>query len=268
MKSLPAFIHPHAPQDFKHTQLMIHALLAEPEPSALENLRHHLHTYCPQVEVQGHAHSRDEVYQLIQNKHPDLLFIEKGLAHETQPYLDTHLTGCPTTIVLVGDCVYSRPLPVLQAVSYLTRPLQIDALLAAVGQAQQWIQLRQEQSRQKQMLARMLRCFCPNNVIAIPTLEGVEFFHAEEIIRCEGLQKYTLIVTREGKDLVSSQNIGEFGKLLLAHGFFATHKSHLVNLRYIRKLSNEGDISLRDGSHVPLSRRRRRAFLDEIRHLS
>ncbi len=246
---------------------MIHALLADPEPRTLEKLHHYLHTYCPQVDIQGHAHSRDEVCQLIRDVHPDLLFIEKDLAYETHTHLDAHSADYLTTIVLAGDRVYSRQSPGVQACGYLTKPLQIDALLVAVSQAQQWIQLRQEQNCQKQMLAKMLRSFCPNNVIPIPTMEGTEFLQAEEIIRCEGLQKYTLIVTREGKDLVSSHNIGEFGKLLLSHGFFATHKSHLVNLRYIRKLSNEGDISLRDGSHVPLSRRRRRAFMEEIRQL-
>lgn len=246
---------------------MIHALLADPEPHTLENLQDYLTTYCPQVDIQGHAHSQDEVCQLIRDTQPDLLFIEKELANCTHRRLTTGSEDFLTTIVLAKERDCSRQPMGVQACGYLVKPLQIEELLIAVGQALQWIRIRQQQQAQQQMLTQMLRSQCPNNVIAIPTLEGMEFLRPEEIIRCEGLQKYTLIVTQEAKDLISSHNIGEFGKILLPHGFFSTHKSHLVNLRYIRKLSNEGDISLRDGTHVPLSRRRRRAFLDRVRQL-
>jgi two-component system, LytTR family, response regulator len=246
---------------------MIHALLADPEPRTLENLQQCLHTYCPQVDIQGYAHSQTETCKLIESMHPDLLFIEKELAYETHLHLDSESKDRMTTILLAKTSSAPHPSLGVQACGYLKKPFQLGELLQAVGQAQEWIRIRKEQNCQKQMLTQVLRSQCPNNVIAIPTLEGMEFLRPEEIIRCEGLQKYTLIITKEAKDLISSHNIGEFSKLLLPHGFFSTHKSHLVNLRYIRKLSNEGDISLRDGSHVPLSRRRRRAFLDQIRQL-
>jgi two-component system LytT family response regulator len=102
-------------------------------------------------------------------------------------------------------------------------------------------------------------------VVGIPTDQGMEFIAAKDILRCEGLNKYTLIVCSDGLQLVSSYNIGEFAKQLQPFSFFAPHKSHLVNLAFIKRLNCENQIVLRDGTAVPLSRRRRLEFLQRFR---
>jgi two-component system, LytTR family, response regulator len=93
----------------------------------------------------------------------------------------------------------------------------------------------------------------------------MDFLPASDIVRCEGLNKYTLIVTTQKTQLLSSYNIGEFAKTLQLYGFFSPHKSHLINLRCIRRLTVENQIILYDGSQVPLSRRRRLEFIQRFR---
>lgn len=105
-------------------------------------------------------------------------------------------------------------------------------------------------------------------LIGIPTIEGLEFIDTEKIIRCEGLQKCTLIVTTEKSDIISSYNIGKFADLLEENGFFSCHRSHLINLQYVKKYTREGYIFFSANSKpVPLARRKRCAFLKEMRHL-
>lgn len=105
-------------------------------------------------------------------------------------------------------------------------------------------------------------------LIGIPTMEGLEFISVEEIIRCEGLQKCTLVVTTEKTDIISSYNIGKFVDLLEVNGFFHCHRSHLINLQYIKKYTREGYIFFSVNSKpVPLARRKRGAFLNEMKHL-
>lgn len=105
-----------------------------------------------------------------------------------------------------------------------------------------------------------------SSLVGIPTIDGLEFLKAKEIIRCEGMQRLTRVFTA-GDTITSSYNIGEFCKLLCSYGFFSPHKSHLINLQYLRSYRIDGVIILRDGSHVPLARRRREAFLERVRHL-
>lgn len=104
------------------------------------------------------------------------------------------------------------------------------------------------------------------NLVGIPTIEGMEFLKPKEIIRCEGMQRLTKVFTECGA-ILSSYNIGEFCRLLRPFGFFSPHKSHLVNLHYLRRYHAEGAITLRDGSRVPLARRKREAFLEKVKHL-
>lgn len=104
-------------------------------------------------------------------------------------------------------------------------------------------------------------------LIGIPTMEGIDFLYAHEIIRCEGLQKCTRIVSTRGSAMVSAYNIGEFKKLLEVYGFFSCHKSHLINLMHVKKLTREGFVYLSDNGAVPLARRKRLEFLALLRHL-
>ncbi len=103
------------------------------------------------------------------------------------------------------------------------------------------------------------------SLICVPTIQGAEFFRAREIIRCEGLQKCTRIVAHQRSDVVSSYHIGVFRELLGGENFVQPHKSHIINLNYIRKYHREGTIHMSDGSTVPLSRRRKADFFNRMR---
>ena len=142
-------------------------------------------------------------------------------------------------------------------------PLITISAFAGVETLQYIAELHLETHR----LLRQLSCQCPpNNLIGIPSIEGMEFLKVDEIIRCEGLQRLTKVYTGSGA-IISSYNIGEFSRMLCSHGFFLPHKSHLINLQYLRSYHQEGSITLRDGAHVPLARRRKDAFFERVRHL-
>ncbi|HKK78351.1 MAG TPA: LytTR family DNA-binding domain-containing protein, partial [Phaeodactylibacter sp.] len=66
------------------------------------------------------------------------------------------------------------------------------------------------------------------------------------------------------KTLYSSYNIGEFVRLLEPYGFFQVHRSHLVNLNRIVRYNREGMVTLEDDSSVPVSKRRRSEFLQQL----
>ncbi|MFN0213526.1 MAG: LytR/AlgR family response regulator transcription factor [Saprospiraceae bacterium] len=58
-------------------------------------------------------------------------------------------------------------------------------------------------------------------------------------------------------------SLAEFEELLPAPPFFRTHQSHIVNTRFVRKLSkDEGDsLLMSDKSIIPLARRRKETFI-------
>ena len=103
------------------------------------------------------------------------------------------------------------------------------------------------------------------HLVGIPTQRGIEIVPVSEIIRCEGMQKCTRIISSEKKDIVSSYSIGVFRKLLQEFGsFFSPHRSYVVNMNFICKYERAGHIVMKDGSRVPVTRTRRNDFLELI----
>lgn len=100
--------------------------------------------------------------------------------------------------------------------------------------------------------------------IVIPCSTFYEFVSVRNIIRCEALQNYTRIFIKDKKPILSSQNIGLYIDLLRRYEFVNCHKSHIINRNWISKYFKEGYVEMCDDSHVPVARRRRNEFVDEV----
>jgi two-component system LytT family response regulator len=99
--------------------------------------------------------------------------------------------------------------------------------------------------------------------IALPSFQGIEFVRLDDIIRCESDNNYTMFYLTGGTKILVSKTLREYEDMLEARGFFRTHKSHLINLKYLKKYikGEGGSVILDDGSEVLVSRRRKEDFL-------
>ena len=98
------------------------------------------------------------------------------------------------------------------------------------------------------------------SVIAVETAAGTEILNINDIIYAEVYQHSTSFVIRRGRQLVSAMQLNELESKLGTQGFFRCHRSYLVNMRHISKIS-QTELTLSDGSTVPLSRHRNKEFL-------
>ncbi|MCB0628728.1 MAG: LytTR family transcriptional regulator, partial [Lewinella sp.] len=154
------------------------------------------------------------------------------------------------------------------AAGFVLRPVQVKDLLIAVNNVKKRIADKRENQHNGQLPRKIdSTSMVRQEIIGIPTMEGFEFLPVQEIIRCEALQKCTRVFTEARKEVFSSYNLGEFRKQLTAWGFFSPHKSHLINLRHVRKYHREGSIIMVDGSYVPVAKRKKGEFLNQVNHL-
>jgi two-component system LytT family response regulator len=81
---------------------------------------------------------------------------------------------------------------------------------------------------------------------------------------------YTLFFLNDGKKILVSKTLKENEELLNEHNFIRPHKSHLVNIRYIKSFNREdgGYIMMEDGSKVPVSRRKKEKILEIIANIT
>ena len=244
---------------------MIRAVLIDDEAKALEVLRQKLNIYCPEIEVINTANSTDEAYHLITTLRPQLVFLDVAMPKESGFDLLKRLPQLNFELIFVtGFDSYALDAIKFCAIGYILKPIQNEDLISAVEKATKRINEKLDQERNRQFLANLLSPGNTRNRIGIPTESGLEFIPTAEIVRCEGFQKYTKVHTIHKEGYLSSYNIGEFRKLLENYGFFAPHKSHLINLIHIRRYDKEGTVTMIDESHVPVSRRKKQEFMEKL----
>ncbi len=246
---------------------MLRAIVADADPASAEMLREQLELLCPQVAVTGITHSAKSAWALMQEQPPELLFLDEGMIGPGDNGAWSANGHLQELILLSAQPAFGEDALRMDAGAYLFKPVQPGELANAVHQAQHHLELVRDYQENRDLLLKVMRHELPQDMIGIPTMEGIEFLRLDDIVRCEGLQGFTRVVMQQQENFLSSYNIGEFRKLLEPYGFFCPHKSHLINMRHLRKFKIEGSILMRDGSYVPVARRRRVEFLERIKHL-
>lgn len=155
----------------------------------------------------------------------------------------------------------------LNLAGFICKPIQPEQLILAVYNAGQRIEQKNRINYGTHDTGKTNHISVSNELIGIPTIKGFDFLCIQDILRCEGLQKCTRIITKAASDIISSYNLGEFRKILEPYGFFSPHKSHLINLRQIKCYHKEGTIIMNDSSYVPVSRRKKKEFINNFKHI-
>jgi two-component system LytT family response regulator len=244
---------------------MIKAVLVDDEAKALQVLKQKLNTYCPQIEIVGEAGGAAEAYGMIVSLQPQLVFMDVAMPGESGFDLLKRLPKLDFELIFVtGFDSYALDAIRFSAIGYILKPIENEDLINSVQRALTRIEEKIDRDRNRRFLENLLNPGSVTNRIGIPTESGLEFVPTNHIVRCEGDQKYTRVITTEKKDILSSYNIGEFRKLLEDYGFFAPHKSHLINLSHIKRYDKEGTVTMVDNSNVPVSRRKKQEFLDKL----
>ena len=247
---------------------MLDTLLIEKQTNDLEPLRVKIEKCCPCLDIRGQVNSVDKVLALFKEKVPHLAFLDPGLISCETIRKSLGNDDINTEFIFVShSTTYTLEAINNHVVGYLCLPVEEESLILTVEKARRQVQEREERQRNKLLLEKLLHEKHINLLIGIPTLDGFDFLFVDEIIRCEGLQKCTRVVTTTKTDIISSYNIGEFRKLLEPYYFFSPHKSHLINLNFVKKYKREGSILLRDNSYVPISKRKKTEFLEVVIHL-
>lgn len=247
---------------------MIKALIIDDEPKARALLEAKLQQNCPQIKVLAAAESATKARELLAQHQPELVFLDIAMPEESGFDLLRSLPRLDFEVIFVtGFGNYAIEAIKFCAMGYVLKPIQNTALVEAVENAHRQIMEKRMSERNQNLLDNLLQVGSPNNRIGIQTEKSLELIPTKDIIRCEGIQRYTKVYIKDRKPIISSFNLGRFTELLLKYGFYSVHKSHFINLAYVTRVDRDGTIHLTDDSIVPLARRRREEFLEQLQKI-
>ena len=241
------------------------AVLIDDEKKLLEVLKIKINQICPELDIVGTANNAQSGFKIIKRLSPDIVFLDIGMPGESGFDMLKRFDQIDFEIIFVtGYNDYALKAIKFCAIGYVLKPVISEELVAAVKNAKVRIESKIAKEQYKYFFEQLTNPEKKNKRIGIPTENGIEFVHINEIIRCEFTKRHTHVSLTDGSSIISMYSLGRFFKLLAEYRFFLSHKSHLVNLSNVLKYDKEGILIMTDGSMVPLSRRKRYDFMELI----
>lgn len=84
-----------------------------------------------------------------------------------------------------------------------------------------------------------------------------------DIIRIEADQNYSVLYLESGEKLTLAKTLKQFEEMLDSYNFLRPCRSHLINRRFLSKVSAT-QVTLKNGLNLPISRRRKRDMMNRF----
>jgi two-component system LytT family response regulator len=249
---------------------MIKAIIIEDEKMSRETLRRMLEKYCPTVEVVAEADSYRKGLEQIKKYDPDVIFLDIQMPDGSGFRLLEELDDISFEIIFTTafDQFAIKAIK-YSALDYLLKPIIPQDLVDAIKK----VEKKRVETRKKKNLDVLLENVHAqeenSQKIVLSTAEMIHVINVDDILRCESDNYYTYFFFTDGRKLLVSKTLKENEELLSNHNFIRPHKSHLVNVKYIKSFIRQegGYIIMTDGSKIPVSRRKKDKIMETLFNL-
>jgi two-component system LytT family response regulator len=244
---------------------MVKALILDDEQKARSILEHYIKSFIPEIAELRQAGSVEEALQLLESFQPDIVFLDVEMPHRNGfDFLASVNDPAFDVIFTTAYNQYAIQAIRFSALDYLLKPVDPEELKASV---RRHIEKQESAVEKKELYNNLVGNIGKSQVkdfrIAVTSSNGVHFFGVDEILRLEADSSYTRIYLSSRPPFVASKTLKHFEEMLAEFGFIRTHKSHLVNPRFVSRITNDNEfILLKDGTKVEVSRRKK----DEVLH--
>ncbi|MEN8223933.1 MAG: LytTR family DNA-binding domain-containing protein [Bacteroidota bacterium] len=249
---------------------MIRGIIVEDEKHSRETLRGMLDRYCKNVTIVAEADSYRDGMKMIREHKPDVIFLDIQMPDGSGFRLLEELEEINFEIIFTTafDQFAIKAIK-YSALDYLLKPIDPEELVNALKKVESKIHQLGVNENIQVLLDNIKSKDADPHKIVLSTSEKIHIIETDQILRCESDNYYTNFFLIDGKKILVSKTLKENEELLGDHNFIRPHKSHLVNVKYIKGFLriDGGYIEMTDGSKIPVSRRKREKIIEIITHL-
>lgn len=153
----------------------------------------------------------------------------------------------------------------VNAIDYLIKPIDIADLEEALDR----VVARKkgvDAQKVKDAFAQMERSKPGKIKIGLPSVHGIEFMDADDIIYCQSERNYTRIYLEDGTKKLASKTLKEIGRQLPESIFCRIHHSCIANLDKVTGYTHhDGGTLILNGVHeLKISRSKKKELLDRL----
>lgn len=242
--------------------ITIKAILIDDEESTLQGLKQKILKCCPNIEILGTYQKPEEGIQALSKGECNLLFLDIEMPRMSGFELLGKLEVIDFQVIFV-TAYNDYALEALKhaAIDYVLKPIDDVDLDIAIKKVIKNIALEEESQHNAKLVKILSENINTSGNVIVPTSTGISFIPEIEVKHFEGYDGYTKIHLTNNAIITSSYNLGKFEKSI-SSTFFKCHKSHIINLKHIRGIENEGYLVLDTDYRVPISRTNKKVFLE------
>ena len=237
----------------------IDALIVDDEQDNSDLLEYFLKQNCLVVDRIDIANDLEEAVDKIESHRYDVLFLDIILHEKTAFDLLNEISHHPFIIFVTAFDQYAIESFRYNTIDYLLKPIQIEALIAAVDRVEQRIENQDTIDREElKRFEKSLGYEGKVDFITISSINKVNLIKKSDILYCKSSGRYTEFHLRNENVLIASKSLGEYEIQLSYKEFFRIHNSYMINLNHLVNISKKsGHICELVGEiQLPISRRR------------
>jgi two-component system LytT family response regulator len=242
----------------------IKAIIIDDEPGNIITLTKIVEEYCPNVEIIATAINIQEGEIAIHKYEPHLVFLDIEMPNGNGFDLLNKLMPIHFEVVFItayND--YAIKAFRYSAIDYILKPINITDLKNAVIKVNNRLQQNQLNIQIESLLSNLKTDTVSRKKVSIHTTTGIVFEEIENIMHLQGESSYCTVFIKGKSKQMASKSIGEMEDILPENIFCRIHKSHLININYVKQYykGRGGYVEMEDGTKIEVSVRKKDEFL-------
>lgn len=222
---------------------MIDVLVVDDEPLMRAEMRDAITRLWPEAQVVGEATNGAEALQLNSELHPHIVFLDiemptmDGL--QAAPFLaeDAHV------VFVTAYNEHALKAFELGAVDYVLKPIDSGRLYMTLTRLRKRLDQRPDQARAAAVAGEIVTTSPATRLSWIHASAGnvTRIITVDEILYFQSDSKYTRVAVADGTDAIIRKTIKELAPELDPAVFVQIHRSTLINLRRVDRVTKDGD---------------------------
>lgn len=243
---------------------MITVAIIEDEPAVRKEIAYLIQQET-NTELVGWADSVHKAIKLLEEKQPDVIFMDIQLKDGTAFDLLKKLTPIPQNIIFITAYNHFAIKAIKYgALDYLLKPIDEVELQEALERYRRRRENNPQWMQQLSLAQSSIQIGELPESIVLNSINNTRIVSVSDIVYCKGDGPYTLFILSNGDKELISRPLKYYEELLPAPHFLRTHQSYLVNQQYISGINRSEYIVLKNKEEIPISTRRKNTILTQL----
>lgn len=242
-------------------------IIVDDEQNNRKSLRLLIDKFCPELKVVGEAWDMESIQSTIKTVQADVLFLDIQIGSmtifdilEDEDVLNHHV------VMVTAYSEFSLKSYDLHAIDYLLKPVNSLDLRRVVKKISAPKSVKNIPTTSFSQIKDIHAQKSQDSKLSLSDSKGIHIIDISEILYCKASGNYTTLFFENGGNKMFSKKLKYFEEKLLNHEFFRVYKSYLINLQFVKSISNDdgGSVHMSNDVQIPISRFKKKELLERI----